>query len=419
MLKKIIFLFGSKISHPKLQEEIQRLLKSDFDTRTQILQTKKNKERFLFELAKENSKFYSNHILENLGLDPNFKLEKNQLILKRKDFETECEKKVTWVETSGTSGQTLYFPKGQLWDTINRAVMYKCYSWYNVNPWDRNGYFWGFERKGIKKYKTLFLDFLQNRFRLFSYDRKEVERFLKKLKRATYLHGYSSMIYETAKIALELGYKPADFPKLKMIKGTSEKIHPFYQEAVIKAFGKKIVSEYGAAETGIIAFECPNGNMHINEENVIVEQDENGEIIVTNLNSFSFPIIRYALGDKVKISSFEKCSCGRQSDIIEEIEGRVGKKIIGFSNQYPSLTLYYIFKNLALNYNIQLQYQGFQCKKGVLDLRFPIVINEQVQQLILGECKNYFNDDMNVNIVYPYEIHTKKSKLRDFISELE
>ena len=297
--------------------------------------------------------------------------------------------------------------------------MYKCYSWYNVNPWDRNGYFWGFEKKGLKKYKTLILDFLQNRFRLFSYERKEVERFLKKLKNATYLHGYSSMIYETAKIALELGYKPADFPNLKMIKGTSEKIHPFYQDAVINAFGKKIISEYGAAETGIIAFECPQGSMHINEENVIVEQDENGDIIVTNLNSFSFPIIRYALGDRVKIKSFEKCSCGRQSDIIEEIEGRVGKKIIGFINQYPSLTLYYVFKNLALKYNIQLQYQGFQIKKGELELRFPVVLEENVEKLILSECKNYFHDDLKVNVVPQYEIHTKKSKLRDFITEID
>lgn len=62
-----------------------------------------------------------------------------------------------------------------------------------------------------------------------------------------------------------------------------------------KAFGAKIISEYGAAESGLIAYECPEcGNMHINMENVIVEESE-GEIVVTNLLSRSFPIIRYKL----------------------------------------------------------------------------------------------------------------------------
>ena len=66
---------------------------------------------------------------------------------------------------------------------------------------------------------------------------------------------------------------------LKMVKGTSEKIYERYQDEIKKAFGQKMISEYGAAETGIIAFECPSGNMHINMEGVIVEEI-NEEIII-------------------------------------------------------------------------------------------------------------------------------------------
>ena len=84
------------------------------------------------------------------------------------------------------------------------------------------------------------------------------------------MHGYSSVIYEVAQIALELGYTPKDFPQLKLVKGTSEKIYDYYHDPVREAFGHKIVSEYGAAETGIIAFECPHGKMHVNEEGVII-----------------------------------------------------------------------------------------------------------------------------------------------------
>ena len=108
--------------------------------------------------------------------------------------------------------------------------------------------------------------------------------------------------------------------KLTMVKGTSEMILDAYQDASKEAFGCKIVSEYGAAETGLIAFECPNGNMHINVENVIVELDNDGEIIVTNLASYSFPVIRYKLSVAVTLSDVQ-CSCGRAHPVITEVVG--------------------------------------------------------------------------------------------------
>ncbi|TOH87149.1 hypothetical protein, partial [Vibrio parahaemolyticus] len=76
------------------------------------------------------------------------------------------------------------------------------------------------------------------------------------------------MIYEVAKLANK---KNIQLSNIKFIKGTSEKIYDFYQDEVQRAFGQKIVSEYGSAESGIIAFECPYGNMHVNEECCVLE----------------------------------------------------------------------------------------------------------------------------------------------------
>ncbi|UPZ37848.1 hypothetical protein MUB18_06005 [Sphingobacterium sp. PCS056] len=53
-------------------------------------------------------------------------------------------KKIFLSETSGTSGQPLKFNKNEEWDSINRAAMFRGYSWYGVKPWDKNGYFWGY-----------------------------------------------------------------------------------------------------------------------------------------------------------------------------------------------------------------------------------------------------------------------------------
>jgi phenylacetate-CoA ligase len=57
-----------------------------------------------------------------------------------------------------------------------------------------------------------------------------------------------------------------------MVMGASEKIYEGYQKEVVRAFGRKMVNEYGAAEAGMIAFECPEGKMHINMETNIVEK---------------------------------------------------------------------------------------------------------------------------------------------------
>src|SRR5690606_11264256 len=150
--------------------------------------------------------------------------------------------------------------------------IFRGYSWYDIKPWERNGYFWGYNLDKSALIKIKILDFFQNRFRLFSYEDSEVLNFVKKLKKAKYLHGYSSMIYEVAKIINAKGLS-ANY-KLKMVKGTSEKIYDSYQKEVEKAFGLKIISEYGSAEGGLIAFECVEGNMHINVENVIVEVED-------------------------------------------------------------------------------------------------------------------------------------------------
>ena len=77
------------------------------------------------------------------------------------------------------------------------------------------------------------------------------------------------MIYEVAKY-VNSKVKPRF--NLNLIKGTSETILPHYKSEIQNAFGIPIVSEYGATESGIIAFECPHGKLHINMEGVIVEE---------------------------------------------------------------------------------------------------------------------------------------------------
>ena len=318
-------------------------------------------------------------------------------------------------ETSGSSGTPLVFYRNQDWDAWHRASVYRGYSWYGVEPWERNGYLWGYNIALKRRLKIRLLDALQNRFRLFSYKDDEIDAFVHKMRDAAFLSGYSSMVYEIAKRINERGLNKQF--NLKMVKGTSEKIYDSYRVEVERAFNLKLTSEYGAAEAGIIAFECPMGNMHMNMETVIVEEEDH-EIIVTNLVSRSFPIIRYKLGDYVELDLDTRCPCGMAHRIVKEVTGRVGKVIYGKKEKYPSLTLYYVFKNLAMEHQLVLNYKATQSVKGQLHVGIENELKIGEKDLLIQEFEKYFKDDISLDIDDQANFRTFSYKKVDFVSKI-
>ncbi len=428
MFYKLIYILGSKLRNPSLKNQFDFLKESENWSieKLEAYQLKKLKE--LVSFAYLHSEYYKN-IFDEINLKPSEIQElkdlkklpiltKDDVLKNNKKIQSKYNfKKVFTAVTSGSSGNALKFYREEDADSFNRAAINRGYSWHRVKPWDKNGYFWGFNFSFVKKYKTLLLDSLQNRFRLFSYQNNELKNFIKKLKTATYIHGYSSMIYQTAKLINE--QKLTKPKKLKMVKGTSEKIFDKYQEEVKKAFGLKIISEYGATESGIIAFECPEGNMHINMEGVIVEE-LNSEILVTNLQMKSFPIIRYKLGDYIELASKDKkCSCGRNHNLLKEVTGRIGNNIYGKNEIYPSLYFYYIFKNLDKYNGIKLNYQVIQKEKGKLLFKIDRTITQLEKDALIKEINHYFKNDIHFSIQDNETIKSEGSKLKSFISMID
>lgn len=428
MFYKWIFKIGQQVRNPSINKWFLFLKKSENWTLEELeaYQLKQLKE--LLEFANEYAPYYKKHFkkfdvniseitsLEDLKKVP--AISKKELLQHTNEIHTQHTfKKLIRATTSGSTGESLVFNREEAADSFNRAAIFRGYSWYDIQPWEKNGYFWGFNFSFKEKLKTKLLDFLQNRFRIFSYEQKAFEQFVKKLKNAKYIHGYSSMLYQTAKLINSRGLEK---PKqLKMVKGTSEKIYENYQEEVQKAFGLKIISEYGATESGIIAFECPEGNMHINMEGVLVEE-ENNEILVTNLQMKSFPIIRYQLGDYIQLApKDEVCACGKKHRILKEVTGRIGGHIYGEKETYPSLYFYYIFKNLVKNNSLKLNYQVIQNTKGKLIFKIEQNITETQRQLLNKEIKKYFKEDIVCKILNNQTLQSHQGKFKSFISNIK
>lgn len=424
MLHKFIYLIGVKLRSSEIFQKYKFLKNSENWSLKQLEEYQFAQLKRILTIAYNKSLFYR-QLYNQAGISPDDiesledlkrlpyitkanLLENNQLIQNKQGY-----RKLFFSLTSGSTGESLTFYRNSEWDASHRAAQLRGYSWYGVNPWERNGFFSGYK---MNKTKVKILDFLLNRFRLFSYNKKEIKEFSIKLKKAAYLEGYSSMIYEIAKV---INQEKLGHFNLKMVKGTSEKIFDTYQGEAYKAFGNKIVSEYGAAETGIIAYECKYGNMHIVMENVIVEE-ENGEIIVTNLVSDSFPIIRYKLGDSVILDD-GVCPCGMNHKIIREVVGRVGKVIYGKEKKYPSLILNYIFKKMSSKYVPLLNFRGIQREKGVLEIYIDKKISKATERHLRDECRALFSSDMEIAIFQDSLKREKdfNKKFMYFISEID
>ena len=424
---KQVYRFGLRIRNARIVPHVQTLLECQNWEYAKLAELQNHLLCELIGWAYEKSPHYRRK-LDEAGCRPNQirsasdlpsipPLEKADVLQSAGEIQIrDLKEKLFYSETSGSTGQPLVFYRNADWDAWHNASVIRGYQWHGVNPWDRNGYLWGFNLSPKARFKSQTLDWMQNRFRMFSYDDREIEAFAEKLRRATFLGGYSSMIYEIAKV-VNRNESIAPLTNLKMVRGTSEKIFPQYQEEAVKAFGRRIVSEYGAAETGIIAFECPSGSMHVNMETCIVEV-ENNEILVTNLFSKSFPIIRYRLGDYVDYDPSYQCPCGMAHPVIREVTGRIGQKIVGIQHEYPSLTLYYVFKNLAQTNDITLNYQAIQDKPGMMKLDIEQSLDGETRDLLIRECRKYFDNDLEIMINDSVDLRSPNRKKRDFVSNL-
>jgi phenylacetate-CoA ligase len=420
-----IYRFSARRRNPSLEGEIRRVCDTEYlsDTRLEAVQL----ERLVafLSFAERYSPFYR-ETFRRVGFEAKAVtrlsdlrhlpvIDKQTLVLENGRIHSQYSfSRVFKAETSGTSGIALQFFKDELWDSTVRAHLARAYARFGVHPADSNAYLWGYNLKEAEYLKVRLLDALQNRRRLFRLDNASVEAFVRSVSGVSYVGGYSSMVYEIAKVVGRLGI---EFPNLRMLKGTSEMILDVYQHEAVRAFGRRMVSEYGAAEAGLIAFECEKGSLHVNTEDVVLELEDDGSVVVTNVASRSFPIIRYRLGDVASISS-SRCACGRAHPVISDIQGRRGALVVGRNATYPALTFYYVFKNIALEHGILLNYRAVQSVPFEVQVSIEDETSAKYERLVREQLQRYFGEDVVVRLDFVREFPRERRKAQYFESRI-
>ena len=114
-------------------------------------------------------------------------------------------------------------------------------------------------------------------------------------------------------------------PNIKYIECHSEKLYDWQKDKIIKVFNCDITSIYSSNEVMFMAGGCKNGKMHLFDKScfmeIIPDEHGNNEIVVTSLNYFDIPVIRYKLGDCGKWIENQECGCELSDSYAFEIYG--------------------------------------------------------------------------------------------------
>lgn len=114
---------------------------------------------------------------------------------------------------------------------------------------------------------------------------------------------------------------------------TSEPIHDFQKKLIEEVFHSKVYDQYGSVEMFFYASECgERDGLHINSDVRTVEVvDDNGipvapgdlgQVIVTDLENYAAPLIRYRNEDVATLSD-RPCTCGRGLPMMGKVTGRI------------------------------------------------------------------------------------------------
>jgi len=428
LLNNVFLPIGDLVTGNSLMRNLNALRSTQFDEK--LIAQKLEK---ILTYATTHSNYY-----RNLRIDPQkdtFEwlktfpvLNKHLLKQNESDILTTDKNKLIKHGSSGSTGiqSTVYWTKEE--QSINRATQILWWEWAGyrlgdpvlqtgINP----------NRTLVKAVKDKLLDtyYLQ----AFAHSKEEAIKALKWAsgKRNPVLAGYASSLYVLALYAIELGINV----KFRTAVSWGDKLFDHYKTKIKEAFGVEVYETYGSAEGLMMAAQYDLAHMYVMSSNVFLEIVDNqgnevpdgelGHVLVTNLNAYAMPLIRYKVGDlaiKMKKTDYPKNKkldlpvlekvIGRDTDLVKTKNGKymVVHSFTGIFEHIPEIKQFCVIQeNLE---GITIQY--------IKGENFNTVILEKIERLII----NNLNEDFKITFIEVSEIlPTKSGKPQLIISRLK
>lgn len=341
------------------------------------------------------------------------------------------KKRLFLYNTGGSTGHPLIFYKDRQRAAYDMSSKMRARRWWDIDLGDKEVLLWGspVELSKQDKLKT-FRDRLMNVLLLSAFDLtpESILKYLQILKKykPKFIYGYATVLYRISKFAKEQKMDMKSL-NLRAVISTAEVLHDHYRELISEVFNCSVVNEYGARDGGLIAHECPQNGMHITDDCILVEildvnnqpvkEGEIGDIVITHLEGYGMPFIRYKIGDRGSLIN-KKCSCGRGLSLIKMIEGRNNDFIVTKDGRFiHCLFFIYIIREIPGVAQFRIIQKSFD-ELQILIVKEPTFDTSTIK-VIEEKIKKVMDEKVKIEFEFKEEIPLDKSgKYRWIISEV-
>lgn len=239
--------------------------------------------------------------------------------------------------SGGSTGEPVKLRQSQKFLFTNAGLVFLSYGGYEMG--EKVMVVWGDEREITRRgmnVKSLISNKLIYRTRTlnsFSMNEEHMADFVCQINswKPSVIRGYVQSMYELS-LYIKRNNKKIT-ANLKAVIVSAGTLFPEWRNLIEKIFHCKCINQYGSREVSGIAISCLRDNrLHVNmagnyveiidDTGNRVENSVDGKIVVTNLDNYAMPLIRYEIGDIGALSASYDCACGRHTQMLEHVKGR-------------------------------------------------------------------------------------------------
>ena len=216
------------------------------------------------------------------------------------------------------------------------SMSWRMLNWWGVDVSDNSGYLYRAVPTGAQRLLADVLTYPTRRAYISAINMtpRGIEDFLRVLDGIAprYLVGYVGAIDALATVMRREGKR---LETLKAVWTTAAPVPVALRTNLDDIFGCPVYSQYGSIEMYTMAADCPvRQGLHVFSDIRHVELltqphcDSGcaGEVVVTDLTNYAFPLLRYRTGDVSRFIA-SPCACGRPFPLMEYVQGRISETI--------------------------------------------------------------------------------------------
>jgi phenylacetate-CoA ligase len=333
--------------------------------------------------------------------------------------------------TSGSTGENIFFYQDRNCRAYFLGNMLRQRRWMGVEPGELEVMIWGsaFDLGAAERLTGRLKAYFANVAYISAYGLNDdaLAAHIATLRRLRppLITGYASALYVFARYMLDRDIRDI---RPRAVISSAEMLYAPQRACIERVFGCRVFDRYGCREFATIAHECGHGGKHITMERLFVEVAgeeerqwgvEPGELIITDLDNFGMPMIRYCIGDMGGLEErTQSCPCGRGLSLMKDVSGRSFDLVRTPTGSLLPGTFWTILTRAVPGI---VQFQVVQKKLDEIELRictdssFPLEGTDVLRRMIQEHC------GLGMNVVINVVDHIapgKTGKFRYVISEI-